>query len=113
MSTPTSSLYRLRKLRIINPAPDSRTSVGASSTTISALVHRRARMPLLPDRPPFFSTSLRSVFDTCSAGARPKMMPVPRQTAAKKANTCASIVNVIQYGLPTLWVAASNSRTPT
>ena len=97
----------------MKPAPASSTSVSASSTTISAPVQRRARMPPLLPRPPSFSTSLRSVFDTCSAGARPKTMPVPRQTAAKNAKTCASIVNWIQYGLPTSVVAASNSCTPT
>ena len=32
-----------------------------------------------------------SVFETCSAGARPKTMPVARQTAAKNAKTLPSM----------------------
>ena len=44
----------------MKPAPESSTSVSASSTTMSALVQRRARRPE-PDRPPSFSTSLMSV----------------------------------------------------
>ena len=43
-------------------------------------VQRRARMPPEPDRPPSFRTSLTFVFETCSAGARPKRMPVRTQT---------------------------------
>ena len=40
------------------------------------------------------------------------MMPVPRHTSAKNANTLASIVNWIQYGRPTSCVARSNQRIP-
>ena len=40
------------------------------------------------------------------------MIPVSRHTAAKNANTRPSIVNRIQYGLPTSCVTASNHRTP-
>ena len=76
VSKPTSSRYRLRKLRIMNPAPASSTSVSASSATMSAAVQRRARRPPDPERPPSFSTSLTLVFEMCSAGARPNTMPV-------------------------------------
>ena len=78
---------------------------------MSALVQRRARSPD-PERPPSFSTSLISVFETCSAGARPKMNAVPRQIAARNANTMPSSVNLIQYGFPTSATAASKSRMP-
>ena len=100
----------------MKPAPASSTSVNTSSTTISALVHRLARLPPVPERPPpSFITSLTSVFETCSAGARPNRMPVPTQTAPKNAMTSGSIVNVIQYGLPSagLLIDASNNLTPT
>ncbi len=61
--------------------------------TISTLVQRRARMPPVPDRPPAsFNTSLMSVFEMCSAGARPKMIAVPRHTTEKNATTLPSIV---------------------
>ena len=100
------------KLRIMKPAPASSTTVSVSSATINAPVQRRARTPAVPLRPPSLSTSLTSVFETCSAGARPKMMPVPRQTSAKKAKTLPSIVNWIQYGRPTSCVARSNRRMP-
>ncbi len=43
----------------------------------------------------------------------PKMMPVAKHTATRKAKTVASIVNLIQYGFPTSATAMSNSRTPT
>ena len=112
VSTPTSLPYSLRKLRIISPAPASKTSVRVSSTTISAAVHRRARTPPDPIRPPSFSTSWTFVLETCSAGARPNSTPVARQTAAKKAKTVQSIEKTIQYGLPTSCVAASNHRIP-
>ena len=52
------------KLRIINPAPESSTSVSVSSATISAVVQRRARMPADPARPPSFITSITLVRDT-------------------------------------------------
>ena len=70
--------YSARKLRIMKPAPASSTSVSASSATISALgpapgAHAAGARC---GRPPSFSTSLTSVFDTCSAGARPKTTPV-------------------------------------
>ena len=42
---PRSRRYSVRKLRIMNPAPASSTSVSASSATISAPVQRRARTP--------------------------------------------------------------------
>ena len=114
MSAPMFTWYKARKLRIMKPAPASSTSVSASSITIRAPVQRRARLPPVPDRPPAsFSTSCTSVFETCSAGARPKTMPVPRQMAARNASTTPSIVNFIQYGLPTSAVSrASKRRTP-
>ena len=96
----------------MNPAPASSTIVSAISVTMSARVHRRTRSPPVPPRAPSLSTAFTSVFETCSAGTRPKMIPVARQTAAMKAKTVSSIVNSIQYGLPTLCVAASNHRTP-
>ena len=101
-----------RSCPIMHPAPANSTCVSASSATMSTPVHRRARSPPVPPRPPSFSTSFTSVFDTWSAGASPKSTPVARQIAAMKANTVPSIVNSIQYGLPTSWVAASNQRTP-
>ena len=109
---PTSSRYSAKKLRIMKPAPASSTSVSASSPMMSAPVHRRARTPAVPEQPPSFSTSFTSVFDTCSAGARPKTTPVPRQIAARNAKTLPSIVNCIQYGLPTSCVTESNHRMP-
>ncbi len=107
--------YSARKLRIMKPAPASSTSVSAISTTMSALVQRRARGPPVPPRPPppSFITSLRSVFDTCSAGARPNSTPVARQMAPRKTKTIGSIVNVIQYGLPmSVVTCASNHLMP-
>ena len=98
---PASIRYKFMKLRIMNPAPASSTSVSVSSTTTSPAVQRRARRPTDPERPPSFNTSLTFVFEMCSAGARPKMMPVATHTTAKNANTLPSISKVIQYGLPT------------
>ena len=80
----------------MNPAPANSTSVSASSPTMSAPVHLRTRTPAAPERPPSFNISFTSVFDTCSAGASPKMKPVARQTPNRKANTVPSIVNWIQ-----------------
>ena len=56
--------------------------------------------------------SFTFVFETCSAGARPKRIPVATQTIAKKPNTRASMSNVIQYGRPTFWDSPSNHRMP-
>ena len=75
------------KLRIINPAPASRTIVSASSvTTMMPLSHRTRRLPALP-RPPSFRTSFIVVFETCSAGARPKNdrgQPADRRDVARR-----------------------------
>ena len=97
----------------MNPAPASSTSVRAISATIRLFVQRRARTPTAPVRPPSFNTSWTSAFETCRAGASPNRIPVPRLTAAMKKKTVPSMVNWIQDGLPTSWVAWSNSRTPT
>lgn len=86
----------MTKFRIMNAAPASSTTVSASSPTISAPVQRLARTPAVPNRPPSFSTSFTSVFEMCKAGARPNSTPVPRQIAARYANTPRSIVNWIQ-----------------
>ena len=80
----------------MKPAPASSVSVSASSPMTSAPDQRRTRIPADPERPPSLRISFTSVFETCSAGARPKITPVPRQTAARKANTLPSIVNWIQ-----------------
>ena len=101
VSMPTSTRYKFIKLRIMNPAPASSTIVSASSTTTRAAVQRRARRPPDPERPASFNTSLTLVFEMCSAGARPKTIPVRRHTTPKKAKTLPSISNAIQYGLPT------------
>ena len=45
VSNPTSCRYMFTKLRIMNPAPASSTSVSASCATMSAVVQRRARKP--------------------------------------------------------------------
>ena len=92
VSTPRSRRYRTMKLRIMKPAPASKTSVSARSPTMRALAQRRARIPP-PERPPSFKTSLTSVFETCSAGASPKMTAVSTQTTARKTNTTGSNVN--------------------
>src|SRR5690349_1515482 len=62
-------VYDARKLRIMNPAPESSTSVRISSLTTKVAVQRPACDPPMPLRPLSFNTSLRSVFDTCSDGA--------------------------------------------
>src|SRR5437870_2290555 len=85
----------------IERAAASSTIVSASSTTTRAAVQRRARRPPDPERPASFNTSLTLVFEMCSAGARPKTIPVRRHTTPKKAKTLPSISNAIQYGLPT------------
>ena len=108
MSIPTSSWYRFTKLRIMKPAPASSTSVSVSWATMRAAVQRRARTPPEPDRPPSFMISFTFVFEMCSAGARPKRMPVAMQTIEKKPNTRASMLNVIQYGRPMFWDSPSN-----
>ena len=112
VSTPMSVRYKIRKLRIMKPAPASRTSVSASSAMMSAPVHRRARDPDDPVRPPSFNTSFRFVLEMCSAGARPNVMPVATHARAKNVNTRALSVNTIQYGLPTFCVTASNALSP-
>ena len=96
----------------MNPAPASRTSVSASSPTISTIVHQRARTPTAPVRPPSLRTSFTFVFETWSAGARPNSRPVARGDARQEGKD-VSIVKWIQDGLPTSCVAASNSLTPT
>ena len=113
VSIPTSIRYIFRKLRVMKPAPASSTSVSASCATMRPDVQRRARMPPDPDRgrlPSAFRATL--VLDTCSAGARPKMIPVSRHTARKNAMVRQSISNTIQYGLPAFAVCASNQRIP-
>ena len=96
-----SMRYMVRKLRIMKPAPARSTRVSTTSATISAAVQRRARRPPVPLRPPpSFTTSLTSVFDTCSAGARPKTNAVAMHTPARKTMTIGSMVKVIQYRLP-------------
>ena len=64
-----------RKLRMKSDAPMSSSSDSATSATTSVL-RSHARPPPAVPRPPSFSASCRSAFDACSAGARPKTMPV-------------------------------------
>jgi hypothetical protein len=87
VSTPMSMRYRLRKLRIMKPAPDSSTSVSASSATMRAAVQRRARRVPVPERPPSFSASFGLVFEMCRAGARPKRIAVSTHAPAKNVTT--------------------------
>ena len=81
----------------MNAAPARSTSVSVTSAMIRALAQRRVRRPPVPDRPPdSFITSFTSVFDTCSAGAKPNSTPVATQIAAKNTITLGSMVNFIQ-----------------
>ena len=96
----------------MNPAPASSTSVSATCTTRSPLVQRRALMPVDPERPPSFSTSLRLVLDTCNAGASPNTTPVTKQIVKRNSRTMGSIENTMKYGLPTFCVMESKIRTP-
>ena len=86
--------------------------MSVSWTTTIVDENLRARTPAPPLRPVSFSVELTLVLEICSAGARPKMIPVSTQSPARNRKTRVSIVNRIQYGLPTSWVARSNIRTP-
>ncbi len=93
----------------MKPAPASSTSVSTTSATINAPVQRLARMPPVPLRPPpSFITSLTSVLETWSAGARPKTNAVATHTPARNTITMGSTVNFIQYGLP--WSVSTESK---
>ena len=58
-----------------------RRTVERRCATMRVVVHRRARRPPEPERPPSFKTSLTLVFEICIAGARPNRIPVSRQMA--------------------------------
>ena len=100
------------KLRIMKPGADQQHQRQRELERRPAPTQtpRICREPVLP-RPPSLSTSCRS---RCAPPAAPapdrRSMPVARQMAARKAKTTPSIVNCIQYGLPTSATAASNSR---
>ncbi len=93
VSMPTSIEASLTKLPIMNAAPDSNTSVRMSSPMMRTSAHRRARRPPLLPRDPSYKTSLTSVFEICSAGAKPKRTAVARHTPAMNTNTIGSMVN--------------------
>ena len=71
-------------VRISSAEPTSRMSASATSTTTSTERVLFWRKPV-PERPPLsFSVALRSAREPCSAGIRPKRMPVPSDTASVK-----------------------------
>ena len=87
-SKPGSTLHSFARLRMVNPAPISRTRASAISTTTNTLC-ARWRVPLAP-RPPCLSSSWRSGCEVFSAGVRPKRTPASREMAAVKTSTRAS-----------------------
>ena len=85
---PGFTLHRAARLRIINPAPASRTRASAISTATKTLCVR-CREPLDP-RPPSFNVSPRLERASLSAGASPKKIPTSSATPRVKSRTCRS-----------------------
>ena len=74
------------KVRTVRLAQTSSTTESATSTITSAL-RVRAPCPPAPVLRLALSTWLVSVFDACSAGTRPAMMPVITETASENPST--------------------------
>ncbi len=82
---PGSTALMRRRLSTSRPAPIRRTSERATSETTRP--SRRRRRPLPAERPPSFSTELRSVRSACRAGTRPIVTPVSNERTRPKAST--------------------------
>ena len=75
-SKPIFTSSTLTRLRISRPAPTSRTQANAISDTTSALRTQARLRPSVDPRLASFSALVIPAPDACSAGARPKTMPV-------------------------------------
>ena len=96
-SNPGLTANSFVKLRVIKPAPTSRTSATATSSTINAFSRRRApRVAVLANESLRLSRS--SPRDAWSAGSRPKAMPTAIETTVVNARTRASSWNLIEAG---------------
>ena len=84
-SKPGFTFESAASVRIINPAPISRTSASAISAATSAPCVRW-RVPL-PPRPPSFKVPCRSRRAVLSAGVNPKKSPASNDSAAAKIKT--------------------------
>ena len=78
-------------MRTVRLAQTSSTTESATSTITSAL-RVRAPCPPAPVLRLALSTWLVSVFDACSAGTSPAMMPVITETASENPSTGRLIV---------------------
>ncbi len=97
---PGSTFCSFQKLRIISPAPISRTNDSATSEITSAL-RVRCFMGLPPVRPaPCFRVSLRLVLVNCNAGTIPIMMPATNDTRRVKPRARVSIPISLETGRP-------------
>ena len=109
-----SMRYIVRKLRIMKPAPASSTSVSASCDDDQ----RAGPAPRADASRPGSAAFLQHFVDVGlrrRAAREPgrKRCRSPGTRARKNANVRQSIVNTIQYGLPTFCVSAANQRMPT
>ena len=77
---------RTKKVRTVNPALTSSTTDSATSITTSRPRVRPPCAPALVLRPAL-SASVTSAFEVCSAGTRPKTMPVTSDTPSEKSST--------------------------
>ena len=86
---PGSTFHSCSRLRSVSPAPISRTSASAISTTTKTPC-APFRAPLAP-RPPSFKLSCTFVREIFSAGARPKRIPASRAIDVVKSSTRRSM----------------------
>src|SRR5882724_9258572 len=88
-SNPGFTFHSAVKVRIISPAPTSKTSASAISAATSARC-TRWRVPL-PPRPPSLRARCAVAFVVLNAGISPKQIPASNEIAAAKIRTRPSI----------------------
>ena len=108
---PGSMPCRARKLRIISPAQTRSTSASANSEPTRSMRRRERPGPSVEPRSPSRSDSPASRRDSCSAGRRPKAIPVKRDTPSAKANTRPSMPIVSTRGMLE-GLSATSTRIP-
>ena len=109
-STTRSARAIVRRLRAINPAPASSTSVRATSAVTSHAIHRRSRRPEVGPRVPLVDTSATLAREAWRAGPSPNAGTVDRPSRVRNAVTRPSTGNSIQKGAPSGAMLSESSR---
>ena len=110
-SKPMSTSRTRIRLRMRRPAPTSSTHANAISVTTRAFRTQVRRLPSVEPRVASFNAFVIAAPRACSAGARPKTMPVTSAMASVKPSAVASVRTLRSSGMLTASSPAS-ARVP-